>query len=67
MESSRTVLVTSAFVVLGLLFISVLLFDDKPYMIVCTAIMGLTIIPLFARFELKNIQSKEIVLLAVLA
>lgn len=67
MENSRSILLTSSLMVLGLLFISVLLFDDKPYMIVCTAIIALTTIPIFARFELKKIQSKEIVLLAVLA
>lgn len=67
MEHSRSILISSSFMILCLLLISVLIFDDKPFLILCTAVMILTTIPLFARFELKQIQSKEIVLLAVLA
>ncbi|WP_152446398.1 ECF transporter S component [Bacillus sp. THAF10] len=51
----------------GLLLISVLVFDDKPYLTISFAIIALTILPMFASFELKQIQSKEIVFLAVLA
>lgn len=67
MESSRAVLITSSVITLILLFVSAILFDDKPYLMICIAIMIVTVIPLFARFELRAIGSKEIVLLAVLA
>nr|WP_312857726.1 ECF transporter S component [Bacillus haikouensis] len=67
MENTRSVLISSSFIVLTLLFISAIIFNDKPYLLICFAIMLITAVPLFARFELRQIGSKEIVLLAVLA
>ncbi|MCK0470571.1 ECF transporter S component [Halalkalibacter sp. APA_J-10(15)] len=67
MENPRSILIVSSLMIVSLLFISVIVFDDKPYLMISMAIMVLTTIPLFARFELKQIQSKEIVFLAVLA
>lgn len=67
MEKSHSPLIFSALMMVGLLLISVLVFDDKPYLTISFAIIALTILPMFASFELKQIQSKEIVFLAVLA
>lgn len=52
---------------LVLLIISIVLFNYNSYLLLSFTIIALTMIPFFARFEIRKISSKEIVILAILA
>ncbi len=54
-------------VILFLLVLSIVLFNYRDYLLLSFIIMGLTMIPFFARFEVRKISSREIVILAILA
>lgn len=54
-------------VILFLLVLSIVLFNYRAYLLLSFIIMGLTMIPFFARFEVRKISSREIVILAILA
>lgn len=56
-----------AIVILFLLVLSIVLFNYRDYLLLSFIIMGLTMIPFFARFEVRKISSREIVILAILA
>ncbi len=56
-----------AIVILFLLVLSIVLFNYRAYLLLSFIIMGLTMIPFFARFEVRKISSREIVILAILA
>src|SRR5690625_3162516 len=50
-----------------LLITSIVLFNYNAYLLLSFTIIALTMIPFFARFEIRKISSKEIVILAILA
>lgn len=50
-----------------LLLVAILLFNYRAYLLLSFLIIGLFMIPFFARFEIKEIKTREIVLLAMLA
>lgn len=65
--SSRWYLAIASFIMLVLLLVSVLLFNYHSYLLLSFALIALTMIPFFARFEVGKITSREIVILAILA
>src|SRR5690625_1018273 len=50
-----------------LLITSIVLFNYNAYLLLSFTIIALTMIPFYARFEIRKISSKEIVILAILA
>lgn len=67
MAQSRLPLILASVVVLGLLFVAVFVFDDKQYLLISLLIMAITIVPFFLRFEFRQVDGRELVLLAMLA
>src|SRR5690625_5080858 len=54
-------------VILFLLVLSIVLFNYRDYLLLSFIIMGLTMIPFFARFEVRKITGREVVILSILA
>lgn len=67
MAHARVPLVVTAIALLGLLFVSVLAFDDKQYLLISFLIMAATAVPFFVRFEFRHVSGRELVLLGMLA
>lgn len=67
MAQSRLPLILASVVVLGLLFVAVFVFDDKQYLLISLLIMATTVVPFFLRFEFRQVDGRELVLLAMLA
>lgn len=60
-------LLVSSISILSILVATAYLFQTKAYMLVSLVVLCLILIPFFTRFEKRNVKSKEIVLLAMLA
>lgn len=67
MVNARTYLIVSSIVVLVLLASSILFFQHNAYLLVSFVIIACTMIPFFARFEIRKITGREVVILAILA
>jgi len=67
MIQRQTYLIAASVVMLMLLAASVLFFQRNAYLLLSFVIIALTMIPFLARFELRNISGREVVLLAILA
>lgn len=67
MAKSRWYLIVSSVVMLILLIASIVLFNYKAYLLLSFVLIAMTMIPFFARFEVRKITSREIVILAILA
>lgn len=67
MVKARTYLIVSSIVVLVLLASSILFFQHNAYLLVSFVIIACTMIPFFARFEIRKITGREVVILAILA
>lgn len=67
MAKSRWYLIIASVVMLVLLIASIVLFNYKAYLLLSFALIAMTMIPFFARFEVRKITSREIVILAILA
>lgn len=67
MAKSRWYLIVASVVMLILLIASIVLFNYKAYLLLSFVLIAMTMIPFFARFEVRKITSREIVILAILA
>lgn len=67
MAINRWYLTIASLVMLVLLILSVVLFNYNAYLLLSFVLIGITMIPFFARFEMRKITSREIVILAILA
>lgn len=67
MAINRWYLTIASLVMLVLLIVSVVLFNYNAYLLLSFVLIGITMIPFFARFEMRKITSREIVILAILA
>lgn len=67
MAKSRWYLIIASIIMLILLIISVVLFNYRAYLLLSFVLIAITMIPFFARFEVRKITSREIVILAILA
>lgn len=66
MANRRTYVIGVSVVSFILLIVSVFAFSYQAYLLLSLAILFLMMLPFFARFELRNISSREVVLLAML-
>lgn len=66
MVNRQTYLFIATVVILVLLASSILFFKHNAYLLVSFAIIACTMIPFFARFEVRKITGREVVILAVL-
>lgn len=67
MAKSRWYLIVASVVMLALLITSIVLFNYKAYLLLSFVLIAMTMLPFFARFEIRKITSREIVILAILA
>lgn len=67
MVHSRMYLFITSIVMFTLLASSILFFQHNAYLLVSLAFIALTMIPFFARFEIRKITGREVVILAILA
>lgn len=65
--NNRLYLTIASVIMLILLITSVVLFNYNAYLLLSFVIIAITMIPFFARFEMRKISSREIVILAILA
>src|SRR5690625_7829360 len=66
-RSSRSFLIVSTFILSLILLASILIFNYQAYLFVSFLIIACMMLPFFTRFEVKQIQGREIVILAMLA
>lgn len=67
MRRSRTYLTIVSLVIFVLLVLSVIFFKYQAYLLVSMAVLAVVMLPFFARFEIRKITSREIVIIAILA
>lgn len=67
MAKSRSYLMLISVIILFLLIASIVFFQYNAYLLVSMAIIACIMLPFFARFEIRNIGGREVVLLAMLA
>lgn len=67
MQNARTFLTVVSIVMFILLVASVVFFTYNAYLLVSLAIIACTMLPFFARFEIRKITGREVVILAILA
>ena len=67
MVRSRRYLTIVSFVILIMLVASIMLFNYHAYLLLSLVIIGCIMFPFFARFEMREIAGREIVMLAMLA
>src|SRR5690625_1360118 len=67
MVSSRTYLTIVSVVIFILLVTSVIFFKYNAYLLVSLAVIFCMMLPFFARFEIRKITGREVVILAILA
>lgn len=67
MEKSNRYLVSVSILIVILLVASIVLFQYKAYLLLSFLIIGCIMLPMFARFEMREIGGREIVMLAMLA
>lgn len=67
MEKSNRYLVSVSILIVILLVASIVLFQYKAYLLLSFVIIGCIMLPMFARFEMREIGGREIVMLAMLA
>src|SRR5690625_2661751 len=67
MAKSRWYLIVASVVMLALLITSIVLFNYKAYLLLSFVLIAMTMLQFFARFEIRKITSREIVILAILA
>lgn len=67
MAKSRTYLTIVSIAILLLLVVSIVFFHYRAYLLVSVMIIACMMIPFFARFEIRSITGREVVILAILA
>lgn len=67
MVGSRTYLTIASVIIFILLVASIFLFKYHAYLLLSLAIIACTMLPFFARFEIRKITGREVVMLAMLA
>lgn len=67
MAQSRKYLTLVSIAIVVLLVSSIVLFNYKAYLLLSFVIIGCIMLPFFARFEIREIAGREVVLLAMLA
>ncbi len=67
MEKSNRYLVAVSILIVIMLVASIVLFQYKAYLLLSFVIIGCIMLPMFARFEMREIGGREIVMLAMLA
>lgn len=67
MARSRTYLTVVSIIILVLLVVSIAFFNYNAYLLVSFVIIGCIMLPFFARFEIREVAVREIVILAMLA
>ncbi len=67
MARSRKYLVAVSFAMVVMLFVSIALFHYHSYLLLSFIMIGCIMIPFFARFEIREITGREVVILAMLA
>ncbi len=67
MARSRSYLTVVSIIILILLVVSIAFFKYNAYLLVSFVIIGCIMLPFFARFEIREIAVREIVILAMLA
>ncbi|MFJ7934150.1 ECF transporter S component [Sporosarcina sp. NPDC096371] len=67
MAQSRKYLTIVSFIILVMLVVSIMLFKYNSYLLLSLVIIGCIMLPFFARFEMREIAGREVVLLAMLA
>src|SRR5690625_4090402 len=66
-RSSRAYLIVTTIILFLILLASILIFNYQAYLFVSFLIIACMMLPFFTRFEVKQIQGREIVILAMLA
>ncbi len=67
MAQSRKYLTIVSLIILVMLVMSIILFNYNAYLLLSLVIIGAIMLPFFARFEIREIAGREVVLLAMLA
>lgn len=67
MAKSRPYLIIVSVVLFSLLVASVIFFKNNAYLLLSLSILGFMMLPFFARFEMRKIAGREVVILAMLA
>lgn len=67
MEKSRRYLIIISVIIFLLLILSIGLFKYHAYLLVSLIMIACMMIPFFARFEIRKIEGREVVVLAILA
>ncbi len=67
MANSRTYLILSSAFIFVLLIIAFIFFHYRAYLLLSFVIIACIMIPFFARFEVKEVKGREVVILAMLA
>lgn len=67
MEKSNRYLMAVSILIVIMLVASIVLFQYKAYLLLSFVIIGCIMLPMFARFEMREIGGREIVMLAMLA
>lgn len=67
MAKSRTYLLVSAIGIFFIILLSFVLLNYQAYLLLSLMIIALIMIPFFARFEIRSIAGREVVILALLA
>lgn len=66
-SSSKAYLIVTTIVLFLILLASILLFNYRAYLFVSFLMIASMMIPFFARFEIREVQGREVVILAMLA
>src|SRR5699024_12732247 len=64
---NRWYIALSSIVMFILLVSSILFFNYGPYLLLSFSIIAITMLPFFIRFGVKNLSSRELVIVAILA
>jgi|SRR5699024_4437459 len=67
MANSRTYLTVVSVIIFMLLIASIVFFEYNAYLLLSLTIMAIMMIPFFARFEMRKLTGREVVILAMLA
>src|SRR5690625_604199 len=67
MVRSRIYLTFTSIIMFILLLASIVFFKYEAYLLLSLAFIACTMIPFFARFEIRKITGREVVILAILA
>src|SRR5690554_4807147 len=67
MARSRTYLLVMSLIMLLLLVGSIVFFHYRSYLLLSLLLLGCVMLPFFARFEVRDMSGREVVILAMLA